>query len=419
MRRIALILIDIYLAAVFLAAVDIFLNVRAPRVFLQPKDKSFSVFSIADNRSDVRYRVYGFMPYWMLDETENIQIDKLTDVSFFALRVDKDGHISKWLEDGTKDPAYQEWRSNKKLKRLIEESKRRGVKFSLTIISHEDKVTDAFLECAACWDIFFADVKDELDYAEISNINVDFERTSETEVDIADKYTEFIRYVKNRLDGAYGDSDLVVSSFADAYIRDRITKPHELASVADAIFLMSYDFYRPDSETSGPIAPIGGFEKCGASLPTPHFVRRCYEYDITTMLSDYLANVPPSKIIFGVAYYGYNWVVDSYQPYATRIPGSDDYGYSSAQTYKDIVDLELEYRPEIRWDSEGSAPYFTYTSKKTGSLRQVFYENEESLKVKYDLIKKHNLTGVGIWALGYDGGYQELWELLGREFWAR
>ena len=32
------------------------------------------------------------------------------------------------------------------------------------------------------------------------------------------------------------------------------------------------------------------------------------------------------------------------------------------------------------------------------------------------MAKDKNLRGVGIWALGYDKGYQDLWNLLGEEF---
>jgi spore germination protein YaaH len=48
--------------------------------------------------------------------------------------------------------------------------------------------------------------------------------------------------------------------------------------------------------------------------------------------------------------------------------------------------------------------------------RQVYFENERSLRAKYELIKANDLAGVGIWALGYDGGYQELWNLLKEQF---
>ncbi|MFT4678625.1 MAG: spore germination protein YaaH, partial [Chitinophagales bacterium] len=40
----------------------------------------------------------------------------------------------------------------------------------------------------------------------------------------------------------------------------------------------------------------------------------------------------------------------------------------------------------------------------------------KSLSIKYDWIKKNKIGGVGIWALGYDNGYPELWNLLTEKF---
>jgi hypothetical protein len=39
-----------------------------------------------------------------------------------------------------------------------------------------------------------------------------------------------------------------------------------------------------------------------------------------------------------------------------------------------------------------------------------------SLRKKYDQVIRRNLAGIGIWALGYDDGYQELWDLLAEKF---
>jgi spore germination protein len=73
-------------------------------------------------------------------------------------------------------------------------------------------------------------------------------------------------------------------------------------------------------------------------------------------------------------------------------------------------------KPNIQWDSTAQAPFFYYYSANSGRYRMVYFENPDSLRAKYRLVKDKELGGVGIWALGYDGGYQELWKLLGKEF---
>ena len=118
----------------------------------------------------------------------------------------------------------------------------------------------------------------------------------------------------------------------------------------------------------------------------------------------------------GVPYYGYNWVVETDEEYAKRIEGDDAIGFSKSQAYEDVMETILENNPNIMWDELGQTPFFTYISEETGQIREVYYENAQSLAAKYDLINENNLAGVGIWALGYDGGYVELWDLLHEKF---
>ncbi len=372
--------------------------------FLSPFSDSFSVFSLLKSKERPKYIVYGFLPYWRLDDTEFLQLENLTDIAYFGLNINPDGTFLKINEEGETDPGYNNWKNNQKLKKLITSSRQYGVRFSLTVISHVAETSDSFLTCGQpCWDTFYGELIKELDEKGIKDVNLNFEYAEYTEGDIADKYTQFAKFINDKLDERYGDSYVVVSTFADSLVKPRVTKVQDLSKVVDALFIMAYDFHRPDSDTAGPVAPIGGAGKYA-------------EYDLQTMLKDYLASMPPSKIIMGVPYYGYNWVVESHEPLSDRIPGNDSIGFSQSQSYSNIMDTILEVSPKIEWDTLSQSPYFTYVSPETGSVRQVYFENERSLSAKYDMIKGSNLAGVGIWALGYDGGYQELWKLLRSQF---
>jgi spore germination protein len=371
---------------------------------ISPLGNSFSLLSkIGENKEKPKYLVYGYLPYWSMERVQYLQLDKLTDIAYFGLRIEKDGTFRKVIEDGLPEPGYAIWKNSKTLKKLISDAKKQDVRVSLTVISHEDEVSTAFLNCSPCWNNFINNLVKELNYHKIKDVNLNFEYVELTENDVANKYTQFVDYVNKQLDIRFGDSYLVTSTFADSLVKPRVTKISELSKVADGLFIMAYDFHRPTSETAGPVAPIEG-----AGIHA--------EYDIKTMLKDYLANSPPQKLIMGVPYYGYNWVVVPDGAYAERIEGNDNIGYSQSQAYSDVIETILEVKPEILWDELGQTPYFTYISPETGSTRQVFYENYDSLKIKYRITKSHNLAGIGIWALGYDEGYQELWNLLQEEF---
>lgn len=400
------ILITLYSLVILFIVLNIFLSTLSNKYrseIIKPKSDTFSVLAASLENKAQKYIVYGFLPYWSLDQAEYFQLDKLTDISYFALQIEKDGSIRKILDDGTIDPGYYSWRNSKNLENLINQAQKHNVKFAVTIISHEDEISDYFLNCRSCWSTFISELENEMGFRDIKDVNLDFEYVEYADEDIANKYTEFVGFVNKELDARHGNSFVVVSTFADALIKPRITNPSDLSKAADGLFLMAYDFHRPTSDNAGPIAPIGG-------AGTYH------EYDMQTMLQDYMAVAPTTKLILGVPYYGYNWVVNSYQPYAIRLIGNDYIGYSLSQRYADVMETQLEYRPQILWDEIAQAPYFTYVSNKTGSIRQVYFENIDSLRIKYRLAKDLNLAGVGIWALGYDRGYQELWKLLSEEF---
>lgn len=375
---------------------------------LTPFSNSFDILSLFKERKKPSYRIYGYLPYWTLGSMEYLQLDRLTDIAYFGLYINGKGEFVKTVEgeDGSliTEPGYRNWKQEEKIKQLIEACKKYGVNFALTVIAHRDTDNDAFLTCRECWDTLLSNLITELDEKEITDVNLNFEYAEYTDIEMAVKFTEFTEYMNRKLDERYGNSNVVVSAFADSAVKNRVSSDLEnLAKQSDGIFIMGYDFHRPTSDKAGPVSPIGGK---GVHA----------EYDIETMMKDYLSVVPPNKIILGVPYYGYNWVVEQNEKYAERIDGSEEIGFSQSQTFEAVMDTLIEVKPNVLWDELGQVPYFSYVSPETGQQRQVFYENEKSLRIKYQMAKNNNLMGVGIWALGYDGGYTELWNLLYDEF---
>ena len=398
------IVITLFVSGLVLGLIALILNnLPISSYFQTPYGDSFSVFSFLRKPEKPSHIVYGYLPYWSLDNAKYIQLDRLTDISYFGLTLDANGTFRKVLDDGTAEPGYNTWKTSKELKKLIDNSKRHGVRFSVTIIAHEDDVSGEFLNCTPCWDTFITELERELNSKNIRDVNLNFESSDLVDANTANKYTEFAKFVNEKLDAKYTNSFVVVATFADSLVKPRMTIIGDLAKYVDALFIMAYDFHQPTSDNAGPVAPIGGAGIYG-------------EYDIQTMLKDYLTVAPPNKFILGVPYYGYNWVVVENEPYATRIAGNDAIGYSQSQPYSFIMDTILENNPKILWDDLAQVPYFTYISPSTGSLRSVYFENADSLRTKYRLAKNSNMLGVGIWALGYDGGYAELWNLLKEEF---
>jgi spore germination protein YaaH len=401
--------IGIFILSIILALTGFYIrSARSGQKILSPFAKPLNIFSFLTSHKRPSYVVYGYLPYWIIDNSNYLQMDKLTHIAYFGLYINEDGTFKEKVadEDGllVTEPGFRNWNDNPKLDKLIGKAKEEGVRVALTVIAHEDEANDKFLDCRQCWATLLENIKKELDSKQITDVNLNFEYAEYTEKDQAAKFAELTKYLNEELDKTYGDSFLVVAAFADSAIKNRISsKLNELGRYSDGIFIMAYDFHRPTSEAAGPVAPM---DSRGTNS----------DYDLNTMVKDFLSQIAPNKLIFGVPYYGYNWVVENGEKYAKRIEGTEEIGFSESQVYDKIMKDTAALGLNIMWDEAAQVPYYTYISPETGSTRQVYFENAQSLKKKYELVKKSNLAGIGIWALGYDGDRTELWNLIYDEF---
>ncbi len=407
-KREKIILISFFSLLLALGSLNVFLTYKGKiGNVVTPKGDTFSVLSASTSFVPPElpnYVVYGYLPYWTLNAVEYLQLDKLTDIAYFGLNINAKGEIVKTGEDGNLLPGYRNWRESEKLDALVELTELYGTRLALTIVAHEDAVSTAFLKCPECWDTFYNELTTEMDFRGVRHVNLNFEYVQYVEKDIALLHTQFVDYLNKRLDERYGNSFLVSSAFADSVVKDRVGDIPSLAQAADGIFIMAYDFHSAGSQSTGPVSPVGGGEGV------------LQDYDINTLIKDYLSVAPPSKLILGLPYYGYNWVVEQHAPYTAVLIDDTDDLVSHSQTYASIIETLITTGAEVKWDEVSRVPFFSYESPETGALRQVYFENTESLKEKYQIVKSNQLMGAGIWALGYDGGYQELWDLLGEEF---
>ncbi|MDI6870047.1 MAG: glycosyl hydrolase family 18 protein [Bacillota bacterium] len=106
------------------------------------------------------------------------------------------------------------------------------------------------------------------------------------------------------------------------------------------------------------------------------------------------SQVSPSKLILGVAGYGYDW------------PSG---GKAKAVSYSDAVALARRYGRTIQWSTAAQSPYFTYY--KNGSMHTVWFESADSLAHKLKIVEQRGLRGVALWRLGFED--PRFWSLVG------
>lgn len=351
---------------------------------------------LQQSKSD--HEVFGFAPHWTIDSLENVNFDVLTTLAYFSLEVASTGHII------TDDPGYQTFYSNKATN-LFKKAHAHGTRVVLTLTQMNNADIRAIMDDKAAQDRLIktsvAMVKDR----GIDGINVDFEYSGNPGPVYRQKFTIFMQNLIAHMHQEVPGSKVSVSVYASAIKEPKIYNISDLGKEDLMVFMMAYDFGYRGSEQVIPTAPLYGHKEGK------------YWYDVSTAVEDFLVYMPAEKLILGTPWYGYNYAIYG-EPRikANTLP----YG-AAAQTY---TIGKVEVTPARKgaatfkegWDESGKVGWKAYYDAATGAWRMVFLEDVRSLAIKYDYAKTKNLGGVGMWALGFDNGQTELWDLLESKF---
>lgn len=100
------------------------------------------------------------------------------------------------------------------------------------------------------------------------------------------------------------------------------------------------------------------------------------------------ALVDPRFILLGIPNYGYDWELPHLQ------------SRTAAETISNIEAADRAGRAgaPIQYEETVQSPYFSYTNG-TGTMHEVWFEDERSIRAKFELVNEFNLAGVGIWTI--------------------
>jgi spore germination protein YaaH len=332
-------------------------------------------------KKNLSHAVFGYLPDWeyLNGNQQYLRYDLLTHLACFDFAVDANGNLS--------NPAGWPWTD------VINDSHDNGVKVILTVTkfggsSSANAEIHELLTDSNKYQNFFSQVVLKLKAYQLDGVNIDFETyASEDEgqptVDFMRRLSEFVKAELPEAEISFatpvinwgGDWDLP-----------------ELVDVIDYAFIMGYAFWGSWSSTTGPNSPLEG---------TNRNLLRSLNEEYAQIIS-----TNPEKLILGIPYYGHHWTTNSQVAYTNQINdfvGSTRFRSAEpvAQTYGRQWD-NLSKTPWVKWDS--------------GEWNQLWFDDDSSLALKYDLAIEKNLMGVGMWALGYDGERPELWNLIDMKF---
>ena len=351
----------------------------------------------------LRREVFGFLPYWEVSDGANVlNYDVLSTIAYFSVGADTAGNLLKQNGDGSTTTGWGGWTSSR-LTTLIDAAHAKGTRVVLTISMFAWTDGQATKQAALLGNPAARQNLARQAAAAVRDrggdgINLDFEPIVST---YGDEFTALVREFRAELDAIAPGYQLTFDT--TGYIGNYPIEAATAPGGADAIFVMGYDYRGSSSSPVGSISPLTG--------PT---------YDLTDTVKAYTARVPASKLILGVPYYGRAWSTDSDQPHAGNISGTK-HGTSVTAIYTTAAQLAAENGR--RWDATDQSPWTAYRRETCTSTygcvtnwRQLWYDDAESLRLRYDLVNAYGLRGAGIWALGYDDARTELNQALADKF---
>ena len=362
---------------------------------------SLSPIVKAENRKTGK-EVFGFAPYWTINKLQNVDFNVLTTFAYFGIPVKSDGELDN------KDYGYEVFKSDKATA-LFKKAHDHGTRVVVTLTSMDNSTINALMDDSVAQRKTIDETVALVKQRGIDGVNIDFEYVGDPGQEYRNKFTKFVTDMTTKMHKEVPDSRVTVSVYASAVIDPKIYDLGKLADNSDGIFMMAYDFATLSADNAIPTSPLYG-AKDGK-----------YWYDVATAVEDFLTVMPANKLILGVPWYGYDYLVYEPSVKAATRPYWTWRGDPAAATYsavqKDITPTKDGAKGyQAGWDDTGKVGWKAYYVAETDTWRMVFFDDVRSLSFKYDFAKDKKLAGVGIWALGFDDGHTELWDLLNSKF---
>lgn len=334
--------------------------------------------------------VFGWHPYWMGSKWENYPFELLSTISYFSYKVDPS-------TGSFKNPIQiEEWKNTT----MIDSAKTKNTRVLLTVSCHGYENNDEFLDNEFSQDNLISIVSDLVIGRDADGVDLNFEILPYFK---REKFNRFVKKLSNDMKEKFVNSNksFFLSITLPASNSRDIFDVKELQKYADLFIIMGYD-YHIGNETQGAVAPLRSSENSSMSL--------------SNTVKYYLEEgIDPSKTILALPYYGSLWKGNLSQSGINVVNSSSfvkPLTYSEIRT-KYIDNEELDIQPST--DENSMTNYYSLTFLDN-STEEVWFDDDYTLRKKYDFALSNKLKGIGVWALGYDNGYDDLWNVIEDKF---
>jgi len=316
---------------------------------------------------------YGFWPYWTDPAEYQPDWDELTHVSVFSITAQSDGSLyegNMYHYDDVKAAAEGT-----------------DTKVTLTVAQFDQDTQDSIL--AHHRQDLVDNIVAALDEYDADGVNIDIEFVRETNSITGESNVELMEDLLEKLyqDIKAVDEDHHIS-FCTAGSVEQVYRNSQLSQYTDHIFLMGYDYHWGGASNTGPVSPFDSSQY----------------FDVTDSMDILRSYYPDEQLLLGLPFYGYEWPAESGEP------GAATQGDGNSVFMVDAVGNADEHGRN--WHEDSSVPWYAY--QEGDQWYQGWYDDEESLQLKWEYVRDEGFAGTGFWALGYET--EETWDTLASVF---
>jgi spore germination protein YaaH len=331
--------------------------------------------------------VYTWYPYWMGDVWKSYDLNLISTISFFSYNIDpKTGNYM--------NPAQiKQWRETD----LLDSAKKHNTKVLLSLALEGEGNHLEYLNNEASWNTTIDSIAVLLKERDADGIEIEF---MDIPLEMDAKFLRFVASLKENLDYRFITKQMTLSLVIPA-APDKF--PFELKKLDESVdlFIVKGLDYHEEDGTVAAVAPLRNEIAGGPSLET-------------TLLTYLARGLNPEKSILALPLYGSQWS-GTFDPVEGYYTTNFERKVTLSEVSRVFQSKDSIYQITPTLDETTMTNYFFLEFQDNTSI-EGWYDDSLTLSKKMDLALINEFKGVGLWALGYDLGKNEVWDVVAEKF---
>lgn len=337
-----------------------------------------------------RFTTIGFLPSWTVAQQVPVEISGFDQLIYFGLGVNDNGELIRYGED--KNPTL-EWHyfTADYFTNLKSRARAKNTKVLIAIKNFDNTSIDTLISNEQATKRFSDSLLTLITKYDLDGVNLDFEYFTDSTFPTVRYLNRFLETVITTLKKANPRYIVSIDVNASVIIHDAAYDMAKIGELVDQVIVMAYDYRTVQSSRAGSVSPLYAPGN---------------EDSIDKSIQSLKGRVPFEKVVLAVPLYGYEW-----QTAGTSF-GSPTLNNSGALATLRRVGQLIASRDDVvvNWDETSQTPWLVYT--QSGAIKQIYFENSQSITEKVAYMQAHNLNGIAFWALGYEEQDSEVWKVI-------